>query len=302
MSVAIILTSKYANMIVNACVIPSDVSMITFQEAIKFIKRYLFQSVEFPDGKVATDFLHRQAKEKKTRIQAAKETGEILSDDEEAAKSNENNDLDGFIVRGSDDEMAKDGGQNDEDSDRIRRKRKLESKSKSKGEKKAPRKRIRVHGSQEPAERKRSEIERALREYKSSDYVHDSDDDMSPEELEKFLESEKRLREKLTSEYASKHVESTEAAKADKAALVELAKSKMDGESELVDVEESDDQSSAESMLEDDDEQSDSSAPDEDPDQDLFMGSTTPTTASPKQSAPPASRPRKIILDSDDEE
>lgn len=288
-------------MVVNTCVIPSDVSMIAFQDAVKFIKRYLFQSVEFPDGKIASDFLHRQVKEKKARTQAAKETGEILSDDE--GKSNENNDLDGFIVRGGDDEMEEGGAQNDEDSERNRRKRKLESKSKSKGDKKALRKRIRVHGSQEPSERKKGEIERALRVYKSSDYVHDSDDDMSPEELERFLESEKRLREKLISEHASKHVDSSKADKADMATMADLAKSNVDGDSELVNVEESDVQSSAESMLADDTEQSESSAPEEDdPDQDLFVGSTAPTSESPKQGAPPASRPRKIILDSDDEE
>lgn len=196
--------------------------MISFQEAIKYIKRYLFQTVEFPDGKVASDFLHREQPPQKEikKAKKAAENGEILSDDGNKS-GGEFNDLDGFIVRGNEDGDEEDY-LSDEEEPEHRHKRKHNSESSS-------RKRHKPSGekSVNRLSRQQIEIEKALRQFKSSDYVHDSDDDLNPEELEKFFESERLLREKFN---AAKIYEKEKASQVKLATKESVSVSQTEGE------------------------------------------------------------------------
>lgn len=296
-------------------VVPGDISMIAFQNAVKYIKRYLFQSVEFPDGKVAQDFLHRAApptKAKKTRAARAAENGDILSDDEGQGQGDD--EMDDFIVGGDNDDV--DNVEVDENGEPVRRKRKHKSKER---EKAAKTKRHKNSVSKTP-ERKRAEQESFMRQYKSADYVHDSDDEANPEDLARFFESERQLREKITS-LQRKVLSEAAAASKERMALKALEKDNLAmmvdetmGDT-LIDEEEDLDVASehgaSASENEDAGEDEDKDSSDDDLSQ-VSRGSEKPSpspalagspdhsrTASPALSA----RPRgKVVLDSDEED
>lgn len=286
--------------------------MISFQNAIKYIKRYLFQSVEFPDNKVASDYLHRAAAASKAsrRKTAAPETGEILSDDD-GTRTGSEDDLDGFIVDGNADDVTEIDG---ETGERVRHhKRKHRHKEEVS---KSARKRHKTLSRKKDEERKRAEQEKALRQYKSSDYVHDSDDEANPEELAKFFESERLLREKLKT-MQDKIVSEAAVAAKEKAALRALDEdgvslvleddtardAEEDAEMESAsddDGEEEEEESNSESEA---DAEAEVSEEDEVMDIDGGDKINSPDTAHTSASPSSTSRPRnKVIVDSDEED
>ncbi|KAF5098099.1 hypothetical protein D0Z03_001281 [Geotrichum reessii] len=168
------------------------------------MKRYLFQSVEFPDGKVAADFLHRQkpAKAPKTKKPVMQADGKILSDNDDD-ETHGYDDMDGFIVRGrNEDDESEMSSSSDEEENMSEggttRAKRHKSQSRSHHKKK---KRRRLHRNDDDettvGRRQKERQEKELRHYKSADYVHDSDDELTPEELAAFFESEQRIREKF---------------------------------------------------------------------------------------------------------
>lgn len=258
--------------------------MVSFQEAIKFIKRYLFESVEFPDGKVASDFLTRQNSPPKTRKEikkAAEDSGEILSENE-SKSGDEDNDLDGFIVRGGGNDDAEE--QSASDSERAQKK-----KHKRKSEKAEllveVRKRHKSGNSTSRSDRQRVEREIELRKYKSADYVHESDDEAPPEELNRFFEAEQRIRDSYKK--LAPKLDSLEQVVDDQIAKpLDFSKEDSDSQESL------------------DDEQDGFVENSDNSDDDASMGrlsSTSPTTSSPKHNLAPIVRSRKIVVDSDED-
>lgn len=260
--------------------------MISFQEAIKFIKRYLFEPVEFPDDKVATDFLVRHAppaKVHKPIRKAVQENGEILSDDGGDKSDLEDNDLDGFIVGGD--------AEDDEDGERApRHKRKHTSKPSSRKRRKGPidLKDRELEELERGNRRRQLDLEKALRQYKSADYVNESDDEADPEELKKFFESEKQLRENFN---AGQIYEKPAAA--EDTLMVEVAPTQVEKDS---DNEAATRSNVSDGELEESNDELDDSDSGNTSTEELAAFITSP------QHENSLSRTRKIILDSDEED
>lgn len=307
----------------SKCVFPSDGSMVLLQDAIRFCKRYLFQSVEFPDGKVAADFLHRQkpVKAPKTKKPVMQVDGKILSDNDDD-ETQGYDDMDGFIVRGRNGDDESDMSSSSEEEENMSdggttRTKRHKSQSRSQHKKK---KRRRLYRNDEDettvARRQKERQEKELRQYKSADYVHDSDDELTPEELAAFFESEQRIREKFNAADVYYKVEKEREEQAEALQAKEKLRRQqldMDSDIEMQEVvSENDDDSDIDknndnSKDQDDDEMieaSDSSNKDEssstiDTEKELHSRNYENTDPS---SLAKTGRPRKMIADSDDEE
>jgi hypothetical protein len=305
--------------------------MVILQDAIKFCKRYLFQSVEFPDGKVAADFLHRPkpAKTPKAKKTAMQINGEILSDNDEDNRGYD--DLDGFVVRGGDDdddgamsasseeeEVLSDGG-----TTTVKRRRHKSSR-RSQNKKKKRRRFYRNGEDDENAavRRQKERQEKELLQFKSADYVHESDDELTPEELAAFFESEQRIRDQFNAAAVYSHIEEEREEKIQvRNVEEELRRQRLDMDSDIEmedaasDNEDDNDSNDSNDQATDEEESSQTKVNDR-PAQDapevatdtekegLLVNDNDDDAVSVTGQSSPAepARARKIIVDSDDEE
>ncbi|KAF5113394.1 hypothetical protein DV454_003625 [Geotrichum candidum] len=150
----------------------------------------------------------------KAKKAAMQTNGDILSDHDEDNRGYD--DLDGFVVRGGDDDdddamsasseeekVLSDGG-----TTTVKRRR-HKSSSQSQNKKK---KRRRLYRNDEDDElvavrRQKERQEKELLQFKSTDYVHDSDDELTPEELAAFFESEQRIRDQFNAAAVYSNIE-----------------------------------------------------------------------------------------------
>lgn len=179
--------------------------MTELEEAIRFTKYYLFQPVTLPDSKVAADFLQRVQPVKSTRQKkrtTVGENGEILSENEVDYYQDE---LDDFVVNGHVDSDGNDmsASEPEIELDGTHRKRHRRN-----GDHKQTSKKRRLKMNEEQIQRAKRELqEQEVRQFKSSEYIHESDDDLTPEELQKFFESEERIRQQYGSMAMAKQIE-----------------------------------------------------------------------------------------------
>jgi replication fork protection complex subunit Tof1/Swi1 len=176
----------------SVCIVPGNLSSENIENAEKWLKRYMFETVVFEDGAVAADYLRRK-----------RSNEDVSSEDEEPQQTELDN---RFLV--SDGEEP--NGFNDarfhvlpEDELRAKklaaltdRARRENNSSKGIGGSKA--KKLRVTNAKETnvengREKEARETER-MRKIKSSAFVHDSDDATDEERDEAFFDSERKLR------------------------------------------------------------------------------------------------------------
>uniref|UniRef100_A0A060TAB9 Topoisomerase 1-associated factor 1 n=1 Tax=Blastobotrys adeninivorans TaxID=409370 RepID=A0A060TAB9_BLAAD len=174
--------------------LPGSVTTEHLEESLKFLKRYMFEKMTLDEAdKVAADYLQRHRVSKKDK----------QDDSNESEDDTIPGEMDGFLVQ---DESEDDGDDKFDDSrfaiPEDERLAKLLAKKgqKSKDSSRSSKRKKKTESEQQPKKR-RNATDRAAKEaekiqqYKSSAFVHDSDDEMDVEEEKAFFENERKIRE-----------------------------------------------------------------------------------------------------------
>ncbi|ODQ67145.1 timeless-domain-containing protein [Nadsonia fulvescens var. elongata DSM 6958] len=199
-------------------ILPSIATLEQIETAEKYIKRYLFESVDFGNGKAAIDFIKRI--NINPRIDSRRRHDSDNSD-ESVGEYDEGN---GFIasnseadnISNSEEDVDFNDGRFTTISAELRQKRlelagaqpKIKGSSHPKKIKKSSRDRAtrkpRKENEYEAQLRRKIELEKAkLSKIKSDMYIHDSDDESDIERDEAFFEAESLLRNRLMKENSS---------------------------------------------------------------------------------------------------